>query len=269
MFAVASQHIFCRWIIWVCALLAVVPGCSNTRDTDPPTVVILGAASTKDLLEDIAAAAKTSLDTPVTIEISSGPSHALAQQILSGAPADLFVSANRQWAEAVVDADMASESVDWLANTMVVVVPTSSKLKIASLEDLTSADVQRIALAGENVPAGIYAKEALTYAKLWEPLSAAGKIIRGHDVRSALAYAQRGEVDAAIVYATDARLSEDVRVVARLDPASHAPIVYPLVRIRSGSPESEQVYQFFLGSEARQIAQRHGFQMLVTDRVKE
>lgn len=268
MFAVEFKTVVRCWI-WVIALSSVVPGCSNATGTKAPTVVILGAASTKDLLEDIAAAAKTSLDAPIEIEISTGPSHALAQQILSGAPADLYVSANRQWADAIVDADLASDSIDWLANTMVVVVPKSSKLEITSLEDLTSADVKRIALAGESVPAGIYAQQALTYYKLWQPLNSAGKIIRGHDVRSALAYAQRGEVDAAIVYATDARLTEDVRVVARLDPASRTPIVYPLVRLRSGSRESEQVYQFFLGSEARQIAEGYGFQSLVTDQRKE
>ncbi|PQO25714.1 molybdate ABC transporter substrate-binding protein [Blastopirellula marina] len=268
MFAVEFKHVICC-LVWLFALSSFMLGCSNASGSKAPTVVILGAASTKDLLEDIAAAAKASLGDPIEIEISTGPSHALAQQILSGAPADLYVSANRQWAEAIVDADLASDSIDWLANSMVVVAPANSKLSINSLEDLTSADVKRIALAGENVPAGIYAEQALTHYKLWDPLNVAGKIIRGHDVRSALAYVQRGEVDAAIVYATDARLTDDVRVVAKLDPASHTPIIYPLVRMRTSSRESEQVYQFFLGSEARQIAESYGFQTLVTDQGKE
>lgn len=263
-----SQHAFRGWI-WVFTLAAVVLGCSKPMHSDKPTVVILGAASTKDLLEEIAAAAHKSLDQPIEIEISTGPSHALAQQILSGAPADLYVSANRKWAEAIVDADLASESVDWLANSIVVIVPTSSELQIDRLEDLTSADVKRVAIAGENVPAGIYSQQALTYYQVWEPLNDSGKIIRGHDVRSTLAYAERGEVDAAIVYATDARLTDQVRVIARLDPASHAPIIYPLVRMRSDRDTSEQLYQFFLGSEARQIAERYGFQALVTDQGKE
>ncbi|MEW4565742.1 molybdate ABC transporter substrate-binding protein [Bremerella sp. JC770] len=242
------------------ALTAFVCGCTGNDRSQPQAVVILGAASTKDLLSDIAEAASNSLDRPVEIEISTGPSHALAQQILSGAPADLYVSANRQWAEAVVDADLAEPAVDWLSNALVVVVPADPTVAVDRLEDLASESVKRVAIAGENVPAGIYAQQALSYYQLWEPLSASGKIIRGHDVRSTLAYAERGEVDAAIVYATDARLTDGVRVIARLDPASHSPIVYSLVRLHGESPAADAVYQFFVGDEARHIAERYGFQ---------
>lgn len=268
MIKLQSTHAL-RWGIWVCALSAVVLGCSNPQRSDVPTVVILGAASTKDLLEEISAAAEDSLDGAVKIEISTGPSHALAQQILSGAPADLYVSANRKWAEAIEAADMASESVDWLANRIVVIVPAKSELKINSLENLTSDQVKRVAIAGENVPAGIYAKQALSYYELWDPLNASGKIIRGHDVRSTLAYAERGEVDAAIVYATDARLTDQVRVIAELEPDSHSPVVYPLVKLRSAAYAPKQVYQFFLSDAARKIAESYGFQALSTAKGKE
>ncbi|MBA2115382.1 molybdate ABC transporter substrate-binding protein [Bremerella alba] len=268
MLALAPKHIS-RWWIGICVLSNLVAGCSNRSEPQGKPVVILGAASTKDLLEEIAAVAQKSLEVPVEIELSTGPSHALAQQILSGAPADLYVSANRQWAAEIRDANRASQSVDWLTNSMVVVVPANSRLQITRLEDLTSDEVQRIAIAGKNVPAGIYAQQSLSYYRLWEPLGAAGKIIRGHDVRSALAYAQRGEVDAAIVYATDARLTDQVRVVFRLDPVSHAAIVYPLVKLRSDSNAANQVYQFFLGNEARQIAENFGFQRLEPGKAKE
>ncbi len=255
--------------MWLCALALLVLGCAPGNSSPTPTVVILGAASTKDLLEEMAAAAESSIATPIEIEISTGPSHALAQQILSGAPVDLYVSANRQWADAIVDAGLASASIDWLANRLVVVVPKDARVPIDRLEDLASADVQRVAIAGENVPAGIYAQEALSYYQLWESLQTDGKIIRGHDVRSALAYAQRGEVDAAIVYATDAQLTEDVRVIAKLDPASHTPVVYPLLLLRNDREAAQAVYQFLQADEARQIAERHGFQMLTPSQGKE
>jgi len=257
------------WGICVSVLVACLPGCSAAASSDARTVVILGAASTKDLLEEIAAAAEASLDAPIEIEISTGPSHALAQQILSGAPADLYVSANRQWAEKLVEANLASESIDWLSNRLVVIVPKESQLTISGLQDLVSDDVKRVAIAGENVPAGIYAQQALAHDGLWDSLSSAGKIIRGHDVRSTLAYAQRGEVDAAIVYATDARLTDQVKIVARLDPASHSSIIYPLVKMRSRSQTSDQVYQFFLGREATQIAEKYGFERLESVQVEE
>ena len=237
-------------------------GCAGERPI--PTVLILGAASTKDLLEELAAAAKQSGDCPVDIEISTGPSHALAQQILSGAPADIYVSANRQWADKLVEAGHVHQSIDWLSNGLVVVVPADSKLQLSSPEDLASDQIKRLAIAGENVPAGIYAQQSLTFFKLWDKLNAAGKIVHGHDVRSTLSYAEHGEVDAAIVYATDARLTDRAKVALRLDPASHRPIVYPLVQLHrpQGSPEADQVYQFFQSKEAAQIAERFGFAVL-------
>lgn len=250
-------------------LLSLAVGCAGEKST--PTVLILGAASTKDLLEELSAAARKSIDHPVEIEISTGPSHALAQQILSGAPADIYVSANHLWADKLVDAGHAEQSNDWLSNGLVVVVPADSKLQLSSPADLDSDQINRLAIAGENVPAGIYAQQSLTFYKLWDKLNADGKIVHGHDVRSTLTYAEHGEVDAAIVYATDARLTDRVRVVLRLDPESHRPIVYPLVRLRTKhpSPEADLVFQFFQTQEAAQIAEKFGFVTLKQPQVGE
>lgn len=255
--------------LYVLACALVGCGSQPTDNSDAANVVVLGAASTKDALRAMAEQAQLASKTPLTVEISTGPSHALAQQILSGAPADIYVSANRRWADEVQRAGLAAESIDWLGNALVVIVPSESNLNLDGLEDLLSEKVARVAVAGENVPAGIYAKQALTYYQLWEPLAASGKLVRGHDVRSTLAYAERGEVDAAIVYGTDARLTDRVRIVARLDPASHAAIVYSLVRVAAvdASPAADKFFEFLQGSAAQKIAEDFGFVALrSTDR---
>lgn len=242
--------------------LGQVIGCTEQAHTDSPAqVVILAAASTKDALQEMANAAVAASDVPLTIEISTGPSHALAQQILSGAPADIYVSANRRWAEQIADAGLSAKSIEWLGNALVLVVPEESQLRIERLDDLNLPAVQRIGIAGANVPAGIYAEEALKYHHLWENLTGSDKLIRGHDVRSTLAYVQRGEVDAAIVYSTDAMLTDEVRVIERFDPASHEAIVYPLVRIRSRNtnPAADHLFEFLQSDEARKIAENYGF----------
>lgn len=252
-----------RNVVLLCTIACAVIGC-EVRSIDTaaePTVVVLAAASTKDALRAIAAEAQRISTTPLNVEISSGPSHALAQQILSGAPADIYVSANRRWAEEVESAGLATNSLAWLENELVLIVPCRANKGIERFNDLVSDKVARVAIAGENVPAGIYAQEALTYHKLWKPLETSGKLVRGHDVRSTLAYAERGEVDAAVVYATDARLTDQVRVVARFDPASHSPIVYPLVRIQSNrtSAAADSFFKFLQTNAAKKIAEDFGF----------
>lgn len=253
--------LLCSGMLLLCGL-ASLWGCGQRTGTKPTAqVLILGAASTKDALQEMADVLRKSTAEDLQIEISTGPSHALAQQILSGAPADIYVSANRRWADKVAEANLAEQTVDWLGNALVLVVPMNSTVKINRLEDLTSPEVRRIAVAGPNVPAGIYAEEALKYYHLWDTLSSQDVLVRGHDVRSTLAYAERGEVDAAVVYATDAMLTGNVRVVARFAPASHEPIVYPLVRIKSPAENraADQVFQFLQSPEARQIAEKYGF----------
>lgn len=256
------QFPFWRHTLLPLLWLGIVAGCGNPSNSQPSSsVLILGAASTKDALQEMADAAQAASPSLLQIEISTGPSHALAQQILSGAPADIYVSANRRWADEVAKAGLAVESIEWLGNALVVVVPTKSTVEVNRLEDLTTPKVTRIAIAGQNVPAGIYAEEALKYHKLWDELSTGDKLIRGHDVRSTLAYAERGEVDAAVVYSTDAMLTDKVRVVARFDPASHEPIVYPLVRIKTPheNQAADHFFQFLQSAEARQIAEKYGF----------
>src|SRR4029077_11175574 len=137
-------------------------------------------------------------DTGTEVKVNPGPSSGLANQVIADAPVDLFLSASQQWADEVNKHDKAAAMTRLLTNKLVIAVPAANPGGVKEPKDLLSAAVKKIALAGEKVPAGIYADQALTKLKLLQPLESAGKIVRGQDVRSALSYVERGEAEAGI-----------------------------------------------------------------------
>ena len=144
------------------------------------------------------------------VKVNLGPSSGLAGQILAGAPADLFLSANQEWADEVQKAGQTATATRLLTNRLVIVVPTGNPGGVQKPDDLLSDKVKKIALAGEKVPAGMYADQSLEKLGLLKKLTDAGKIVRGQDVRSALSYVERGEAEAGIVYSTDVGSAEGV-----------------------------------------------------------
>ncbi len=219
------------------------------------TVIVSAAASTKDAIESLAEAFRQTGD----VKVNSGPSNGLATQIIAGAPTDLFLSANEQWAKEVQKAGLAVGSTRLLTNSLVLVVPAGNPAHIHEPKDLLSANVRKIALAGEDAPAGKYGDQALASLKLLDTLISEKKIVRGQDVRTALAYVERGEAEAGIVYSTDVRVAKGVESVFEFDPRSHDEIVYVLVLLKHGdgnatvrdfesylkSPEADKVYSKF------------------------
>src|SRR4029077_4178716 len=139
-----------------------------------------------------------------------------------GADADLFLSADETWADFLADKELVERRRELLSNRLVVIVPAKSPAKIQSLDDLAGPAIKRLALAGSQVPAGTYAREALAHAGIWERLK--DRVIEGGDVRQALAYVDREEAEAGIVYATDVIGSAKVRVAVEIDSRLHAPI---------------------------------------------
>ena len=211
-------------------------------------VVVLAAASTTDAVEEIARRFEERGD--VRVHVSVGPSSGLARQIVAGAPADLFLSAHPKWVDTLREAGLVERSRDRLTNRLALIVPAANPARIASPADLTLPSLSWVALAGEQVPAGIYADEALASFGLLRRLTEAGKIVRGHDVRFALGYVALGEAEAGIVYATDARLTESVKAVFTFPPESHSPVRYPVVLLERPSPVAEALFEFLLSNEA-------------------
>jgi molybdate transport system substrate-binding protein len=193
-----------------------------------------------------------------------GASSRLARQIEAGAPADLFFSADAAWMDYLAQRGRLAPGsrVDLLRNALVVVVPRDARWVPTGPADLAAPEMSRLALAGEAVPAGRYARTALQTSGVWPTVQA--RVVVGDDVRAALAWAARGEASAAVVYATDARVEPRVRVAFAFASESHPTIVYPAaVMAASRRPaEARRFLAFCQGPEARAIFAAQGFTMV-------
>jgi molybdate transport system substrate-binding protein len=225
-------------------------------ESAPRTLIVSVAASTTEAME--ALCEQFAHQSGVEVKVNPGPSNGLATQILAGAPADVFLSASREWADQVDGAGRAKDRVDLLTNRLVAVVPSGNPANVAAPEDLATDAVQKIALAGENAPAGTYADQALTKLGLLQGLVDAGKIVRGQDVRSALGYVERGEAEACIVYATDVRVAPGVEEAFAFDPELHDEIVYVLVLVED-NPAARELFEFLQSEPAEQTFEELGF----------
>jgi molybdate transport system substrate-binding protein len=252
--------------MWPVALLiALLTGCSGQPDgtglaTD--RVVVFMAASTNDAVREIAEAFMK--QTGGKIDIDADDSSKLAMQVDHGAPADLFLSANEKWADFVKGKGLAQEDKVLLGNSLVIVVPRGNPAMIKRPKDLLKGAVRRVAIAGPTVPAGMYGRQALKKLKLWDALERDRKIIPGENVRAALAFVQRGEAEAGIVYATDARTTEEVEQVFVFDASEHEPIRYPLLLLKEGRTKqsARAFYEFLQSPAAAAVFEKHGFTVL-------
>jgi molybdate transport system substrate-binding protein len=220
---------------------------------------VYAAASTKDAVETIAK--QFQAETGVAVEVSPGPSSKLAKQILEGAPADLFLSADQANADDLEQNHLVAQRRNLLGNRLVVAVPSDSKLALSKLTDLARGDVTEVALALEKVPAGEYARQALRKAGVWDEI--VGKVIGGEDVRATLAFVERG-ASCGIVYSTDTIGDSKVRVAFEIDPALHAPIEYPLVLVERAmmSPDAARLYEYLASEKAAEVFRAARFQII-------
>lgn len=190
-----------------------------------------------------------------------GASDILMQQIVRGAPADVFASADQTAMDKAVaeKAVNAASRKNFAANQIVLIVPREARLQPASLNDLTKPDYQRIALGNPaSVPFGRYTKSALEQAGLWSQVQAKG--VMAENVRTSLDYVARGEVDAGFVFATDAAVMPDkVKVAVRIP--SDTPATYPIA-VTSGTRQKELADQFLahvLSPAGQAVLARYGF----------
>ena len=243
-------------------LIAVAAFASLPSSLLAADVVVFGAASLKEALDDQAKQFEAASGSKVVI--SYGASNALAKQIESGAPADLFISADLDWMD-YVDRKalvMAGTRVNLLRNTLVLIAPAASRsaLKIGPNFGLAAALASdKLAMANpDSVPAGKYGKAALEYLGVWA--SVEKQVARAENVRAALALVSRGESPYGIVYATDAFSDKGVRIVDAFPPGSYPPIVYPAaVMAASKSPAAKPLLEFLRSAPARATWETYGF----------
>ncbi|NTV35191.1 MAG: molybdate ABC transporter substrate-binding protein [Deltaproteobacteria bacterium] len=197
----------------------------------------------------------------VKVIFNFAASGALMQQIDKGAPVDVFASADQKTMDQAEEKNLllAETRKDFVSNGLVLIVPKDSKLAIKGVKDLSESKIARIAMGNpETVPVGRYAQEVLSKAGLWEGLKP--KLIYAENVRQALDYVSRGEVDAGFVFATDAAVAKNKVQVAAV-AEGHQPIRYPVAVIAGTKKKdlSQRFMDFLLGSQGQSILARYGF----------
>ncbi len=233
---------------------------TSGEQTESIGLLISAAASLQDAMAIIQVAYE-SVQPHVTITYNFGSSGALQQQIEQGAPVDVFFSAAPKQMNALEEKGLLLEGsrANVVKNSIVLVVP-SRQTEITSLGDLRQDVVGKLAI-GEpsSVSAGQYAQEVLTTLGLFDTLQP--KYVFAKDVRQVLSYVETGNVEAGLVYSTDAQASDQVRVVATAPEGSHSPIVYPVaVLSESQHPEAAQDFvTYLLSEEANAIFTEFGF----------
>ncbi|MBJ7264788.1 MAG: molybdate ABC transporter substrate-binding protein [Burkholderiaceae bacterium] len=195
------------------------------------------------------------------VVLNFGASDVVLQQIMAGAPVDVFASADQVAMDRAVAASavVAATRIDFATNRLVVIVPEARAKSLTSVKSLADASVRRVAYGNPaSVPVGRYAQAALQRDGLWDAVSAKG--IPAQNVRQALDYVARGEVDAGIVFATDAAvMPHAVRIAAELP--SVAPVTYPIARTTSAQEvrEADAFVAFVRSTDGQRILAEHGF----------
>lgn len=242
---------------WVAVFLLLLPLQARAQ------VTVFAAASLTESLREIGALwAQAGHQAPTLVFAASST---LARQIEAGAGADVFASADLQWADDLDQKGLlvAGTRRNLLGNALVLVVPRGQARTIAvdaglDVAALLGADGRLATGDPAHVPVGLYAEAALRWLGLWAAV--APRLARTQDVRGALMLVARGEAPAGVVYATDAVAEPGVAVAGRFPPASHPPIVYPFALVRGGAGRDGRGFLDFLSAPAaRAVFERRGF----------
>ncbi len=224
-------------------------------------LTVSAAASLTNAFRDVAQQFEA-LNPDTKVLLNFAASGALLQQMEKGAPVDVFASADQETMDTAGKKGLlaADSRTDFARNGLVLIVPASGARALAGLDDLAQPGVQRIAIGNPaSVPVGRYTKRALEAASLWTPVQE--KLINTQNVRQALDYVARGEVDAGFVYATDAAMMQD-KVKVALDVPLDVAIAYPIA-VTGGSAnaaEARRFVAFVLSPDGQAILGKYGFQ---------
>ncbi|HKV28728.1 MAG TPA: molybdate ABC transporter substrate-binding protein [Candidatus Acidoferrales bacterium] len=250
----------CFTAIAFCALLAGCGANAIHSPNQPVTLTVSAAISMKGPL-DTAAQNYDQQHPGVRVICNYGASGTLQHQIEQGAPVDVFISAGEKQMNALQNENLLAPGTrrDLLANTLVLIAPANSTTP-RNFNDLAESSIKSVAL-GEprTVPAGMYAQQVLDHLHLFSALKS--KIVYAQDVREVLAFVETGNASAGLAYATDARISNRVRVVATAPPDSHDAILYPVALLQaSKSPEAARAFLDALESlPSLALFEKYGF----------
>ncbi len=251
-------------ILTICyiTLFFIQVGCISREPSTERPILVFAAASLVNSMTEIETKFEEHYD--IDVSVSFGGSQMLLQQIIRGAPADIFIPAGNFQTAALKEHDLLyGEPTNILLNQLVVI--SRPEMSIRSLDELANDQFSKIAIANPKLaPAGNYAREALITANVWESIR--GKIILGIDVRASLGYVESGNVDASIVYKTDAATVDKPISIYEVPPDAHPGIQYPAALIyRTDRHEFSQKFINFLTTvHAVNIFESYGFEQSVS-----
>lgn len=241
-------------------------GCGGVKErpvsgVETVSLTVSAAASLKEAAEELRAI-YIKQHSGVSIAYNFAASGTLQRQIEEGAPVDLFISAGKSQMDSLAEKGLiVSESrKDLLKNDLVLIAKEDADIQ--GFEGLRGSQVKKISIGTpESVPAGKYAREALTSMGLWDDVQP--RLVLSKDVRQVLTYVETGNVDTGLVYRSDAMLGREIKVVASAPAQSHPPIVYPLAIIKNtGHLEEAEAFAAFLSSdEAARVFEKYGFRL--------
>jgi molybdate transport system substrate-binding protein len=250
-----------RSLAFALCIVPLVTGLSAWMPTASAADLVVSAASSLTNAFQRLGMAYEAKHPDTRVVLNFAASDVLMKQIVSGAPADVFASADQIAMDKAVSEKAVVENSrkNFATNQIVLIVPVASSLKVSSLKDLTQASVKRIAYGDPaSVPVGRYTQDAVRAAGLWDAVSAKG--VLAQNVRQSLDYVARDEVDAGFVFATDAAIMpEKVRVAMRVP--SPVPVTYPIA-ITAHSQHAREAADFeayVLSSEGQDILGSFGF----------
>ena len=258
-------------LIGMLAISLVLTGCGGSQPAAPKAaeapqpleLTVSAAVSLKDALAEIQAN-YAKLKPNVKLVFNLGASGSLQKQIEQGAPADIFISAAPKQMDELDAKNLINKATrkNLVENKLVLIVPQDSKLALAKFEDLLKPEVKQISIGEPSVvPAGQYAQEVLQKLSVWDKVKE--KAVLAKDVRTVLTYVETGNVDAGIVYKTDAASSKKIKIAATAPEGSHKPIIYPAA-VLSGAKQSKAAEEFLAylsGPEGKTVLEKYGFVM--------
>lgn len=254
------MHLKLRWKWGAIALLFIfLISCNHLANTSS-NLTVSAAASLQQVMTEIQQV-YTTVRPDIRIIYNFGASGSLQQQIEQGAKVDIFISAANQQMDALADKGLilADTRINLLTNKIILIVSKGDK-RISGFQDLTSDRITKIAIGEPNsVPVGKYAKEVLTYFKIFEQVK--NKLIFAKDTRQVLNYVETENVDAGVVYLTDAKSSNLVDIVATASNSFHSPIVYPIAVMKNNrnTIAAKDFIRFLDSKAARNIYNKYGF----------
>jgi len=256
-------------LLLISVLLTLTAGCTNRvkpvtikEKPKPVALTISAAASLKDSMNEIKQLYEAK-NTNVKLTFNFGSSGTLQQQIEQGAEVDIFMSAAAKQMDALESKDLIIKDTrkNLLLNDVVLIVPKDNST-IISFDDLTTDKAKIIALGEpKTVPAGQYAEEVFTKLGMLDKIKS--KAVYAKDVTEVLTWVETGNADAGIVYTTDAKTSNKVKVIATAPSDSHKPVVYPAAIIKaSKKTDASKAFMSFLSdAKAKAVFEKYGFKI--------